>query len=124
MAPLSALANTAASPTHVSAPPPRTAFSPSASATPTIVSITPAAFAMPSRSWPSAAAKSIVSSGSVAKITAARAAGMNRRPKLRSAISTPNCAMPSRAMGTRSRAANLGRGVASAIGSRHSTPMA
>jgi len=56
------------------------AFSPRATATPAIVSSTPAVRRALSRSWPSAAAITIVRSGNVAKISAARADGMKRSP--------------------------------------------
>src|SRR5262249_39600382 len=80
-APLRALAKTASSPIHASPTAPRWSdLSPSARPTPSIVSRTPPSFAGVSRSRPSAAAMSDVSSGNVAKISAARADGTERSP--------------------------------------------
>ena len=79
-APHKALANTASSPTHPRAPPPWITFSPRASPTPAIVNSTPRILGTVSRSWPSAAASTRVSRGKVAKMSAARPDGTNRRP--------------------------------------------
>ena len=62
--------------TRLQALPRSIAFSLSAKPTPAMVRSTPNAFVAPSRSWPSAAARIIVSRGNVAKISAARPAGM------------------------------------------------
>jgi hypothetical protein len=77
-APTSALSRTTSSPTHACAPPRSSARSPSAHATPPSVGSTPTAFGVVSRSAPAAAATSIVSSGNVAKMSAARAEGTKR----------------------------------------------
>ena len=74
-APMNALTNTASAPIHslvlVLA---ANAFSPSVIATPTMLSATPSDLAAVIRSRPKAAARSMVNSGNVAKISAPRAA--------------------------------------------------
>ena len=66
----------------------------------------------------------IVISGTVAKTSDTRAELVLRTARLSNAISRPNCPMPIRATGSRSRRLILAEGERSAKGSRKASPMA